>query len=59
VKGSQTVYYQCGASSDVPADLSDSFTSDVRRTINGAETVRKASQEEPAYLIEQVEAASN
>jgi len=31
----------------------------VRRTINGVETVRKASQEEPAYLIEQVEAASN
>jgi hypothetical protein len=43
MKGSQTVHYQCGAPSDVPADLSGSFTSDVR-TLNGAETVRKASR---------------
>ncbi|WP_256753704.1 hypothetical protein [Mesorhizobium sp. Mes31] len=35
--------------------MSESFTSDVRHTINGAETVRKASRQEPAHLIEQAD----
>ncbi|TPM26459.1 DUF2945 domain-containing protein [Mesorhizobium sp. B2-3-4] len=32
--------------------VSRSFTSEVKRTIKGTEVVRKASPEEPAYLIE-------
>ncbi|WP_167365100.1 hypothetical protein [Mesorhizobium qingshengii] len=34
--------------------MSERFTSDVKRAINSAETVRKASRQEPAYLIGQV-----
>lgn len=33
----------------------ESFTNDVTRTIKGTEVVRKASTEEPAYLIEQAD----
>jgi hypothetical protein len=33
--------------------IAESFTRDVKRTIKGTEVVRKASAEEPAYLIEQ------
>lgn len=35
--------------------VAESFTSDVKRTIKGTEVVRKASREEPAYLIEQAD----
>ena len=33
--------------------IAESFTEDVTRTIKGEEIKRKASNEEPAYLIEQ------
>ncbi len=33
--------------------VEDSFTQDVTRTIKGTEVTRKASSDEPAYLIEQ------
>jgi len=33
--------------------VAESFTSDVTRTIKGKEIKRKASDDEPAYLIEQ------
>jgi hypothetical protein len=33
--------------------IKESFTDDVERTIEGAVVKRKASSEEPAYLIEQ------
>ncbi|MFA6156966.1 DUF2945 domain-containing protein [Mesorhizobium sp.] len=35
--------------------VSESFTSDVTRTIKDTEVVRKASTQEPAYLIEQAD----
>lgn len=33
--------------------VAESFTEDVERTIKGAPIKRKASKEEPAYLVEQ------
>lgn len=33
--------------------VTETFTNDVTRTINGSEVTRKASTDEPAYLIEQ------
>ena len=51
--GSQTVSYQCNGSSDVPANLSESFTSDVKRSIKGTEVVSKVSRQDLACLIEQ------
>ncbi|WP_027039307.1 DUF2945 domain-containing protein [Mesorhizobium ciceri] len=35
--------------------VTESFTRDVKRTIEGAEVARKASEDEPAYLIEQAD----
>jgi hypothetical protein len=35
--------------------IADSFTTDVERTIRGEKIKRKASEKEPAYLIEQVD----
>ena len=34
-------------------DITERFTQDVTRTIKGNEVTRKASQDEPAYMIEQ------
>jgi len=36
-------------------EVSEVFTSDVTRTIKGTEVKRKASAEDPAYLIEQAD----
>lgn len=35
--------------------VTESFTSDVTRRIKGTEVVRKASHDEPAYMIEQAD----
>ena len=37
--------------------ISRQFTSDVKRTIKGTEVKRHASQDEPAYMIEQDDGA--
>mgnify|MGYP000409396712 CR=1 FL=1 len=34
-------------------EISERFTSDVTRTIDGTEVTRNASEDEPAYMIEQ------
>ncbi len=35
--------------------VAESFTKDVERTIKGAKIKRKASKDEPAYLVEQAD----
>ena len=35
--------------------IAETFTADVERTIKGAKIKRKASKDEPAYLIEQAD----
>ncbi|MCO6393034.1 HVA1 family protein [Aliihoeflea aestuarii] len=41
------------ASGTASGKINESFTDDVERTIKGAKIKRKASNEEPAYLIKQ------
>ncbi|MFP5077275.1 DUF2945 domain-containing protein [Rhizobium sp. YIM 134829] len=50
-KGS-TVSWKWG-SSTATGKVEESFTEDVERTIKGSKIKRKASKDEPAYLIQQ------